>query len=162
MSNIYMYIHIKKHFYFFLLGTSVITFWHVMTYAWIYFYFLYCNGVGHLFMSCLHRSRRQLLRSYLRRAFGCIKWVTSDAVLRYDNGFNMLFQVCDSNPCQNGGTCFSMAETWSFFCACSPGFIGDICEGKYYSYLQLFKIYIELLFTSTENLWNFSRKKIDA
>ncbi|KAF2369145.1 EGF-like domain [Trinorchestia longiramus] len=37
-------------------------------------------------------------------------------------------KVCDSNPCQNGGTCWSMAETWSFFCACRPGFTGGMCE----------------------------------
>ena len=37
--------------------------------------------------------------------------------------------VCDSSPCQNGGTCSVVAGDVS--CACVSGFIGDTCGGKF-------------------------------
>lgn len=37
-------------------------------------------------------------------------------------------QACSTNPCTNGGTCWSSMN--SFYCACRPGFTGKICEGN--------------------------------
>lgn len=34
---------------------------------------------------------------------------------------------CDSDPCQNGGTCTNLGDN-NFECECAPGFGGDICE----------------------------------
>ena len=36
--------------------------------------------------------------------------------------------VCDSSPCQNGGTCSVVAGAVS--CACVPGFSGTACGSK--------------------------------
>lgn len=43
------------------------------------------------------------------------------------------FQLCNINPCANGGTCWTSEE--SFYCACRPGFTGKMCEGMYNSIL---------------------------
>ena len=33
---------------------------------------------------------------------------------------------CDSNPCENGGTCTDMEDGYE--CACESGYTGDECE----------------------------------
>ncbi len=33
---------------------------------------------------------------------------------------------CDSNPCENGGTCTDMINNYS--CACIPGYTGETCS----------------------------------
>lgn len=33
--------------------------------------------------------------------------------------------MCNSNPCLNGGTCWSSVN--SFYCACRPGYTGKTC-----------------------------------
>ena len=35
-------------------------------------------------------------------------------------------QVCSSNPCKHGGTCWSSVN--SFYCACRPGYSGKTCS----------------------------------
>ena len=40
----------------------------------------------------------------------------------------LIDSVCDSSPCQNGGTCSVVAGAVS--CACVPGFSGDTCGSK--------------------------------
>ena len=35
--------------------------------------------------------------------------------------------ACDSNPCDNMGTCISLPDE-QFFCSCTPGKEGDRCE----------------------------------
>lgn len=37
----------------------------------------------------------------------------------------MKLQVCSSNPCRHGGTCWSSVD--SFYCACRPGYTGKTC-----------------------------------
>ena len=36
--------------------------------------------------------------------------------------------VCDTMPCQNGGTC-SVSAAGTFQCACVPGYSGSTCQG---------------------------------
>ncbi|XP_022095925.1 ficolin-1-like, partial [Acanthaster planci] len=36
---------------------------------------------------------------------------------------------CNSEPCENGGTCLESDS--SFYCECAPGFLGRRCEDKY-------------------------------
>ncbi|XP_071959934.1 uncharacterized protein [Antedon mediterranea] len=46
--------------------------------------------------------------------------------------------ICDTNPCANGGICFQPTEAFSeiqivtdeFYCACAPGFRGPTCTGE--------------------------------
>jgi hypothetical protein len=38
---------------------------------------------------------------------------------------------CDSNPCENGGTC-TPASGSTFTCACVPPYLGATCSGMYY------------------------------
>ena len=33
---------------------------------------------------------------------------------------------CESNPCENGGTCTDMED--GYMCACESGFTGPVCE----------------------------------
>ncbi|XP_001377380.2 cubilin [Monodelphis domestica] len=35
-------------------------------------------------------------------------------------------KVCSSNPCQNGGTCLNLLD--SFFCLCPPNWMGPVCS----------------------------------
>ncbi|PNI30499.1 CUBN isoform 3, partial [Pan troglodytes] len=35
-------------------------------------------------------------------------------------------KVCSSNPCQNGGTCLNLHD--SFFCICPPQWKGSLCS----------------------------------
>ena len=55
----------------------------------------------------------------------------------------LIDSVCDSSPCQNGGTCSVVAGDVS--CACVSGFIGDTCGGKFdlmrLNVLQILSIY---------------------
>ena len=37
--------------------------------------------------------------------------------------------ICDSSPCDNGGTCSVVTNAVS--CACVPGYSGDTCSGKF-------------------------------
>ena len=47
---------------------------------------------------------------------------------------------CQSNPCENGGTCLN--EIGSYHCSCSRGFSGKHCQGNqlsndwFVSYIQ--------------------------
>lgn len=37
--------------------------------------------------------------------------------------------ICDSNPCQNGGSCSPVVSTNTYQCDCTgTGFQGDLCE----------------------------------
>ncbi|XP_070212107.1 adhesive plaque matrix protein 2-like isoform X1 [Littorina saxatilis] len=38
---------------------------------------------------------------------------------------------CESNPCQNGGTCAGNTATNTFTCSCTAGFYGDTCNLNY-------------------------------
>lgn len=46
-----------------------------------------------------------------------------------------MVQLCNVNPCANGGTCWTTEE--SFYCACRPGFTGKMCEGKEFLYCDI-------------------------
>ena len=41
----------------------------------------------------------------------------------------LIDSVCDTMPCQNGGTCSVVAGTVS--CSCVPGYSGYTCQGKH-------------------------------
>ena len=43
------------------------------------------------------------------------------------NVFSLLdINECESNPCENGGTCMNLEDGYS--CACEPGFTGTVCQ----------------------------------
>ena len=77
-------------------------------------------------------------------------------------GFHFRFRetfdkgVCESEPCQNGGTCTIVED--NLLCVCPSGTGGDFCEGKfpiccyYYSnisYIDLILISKNLIITNT-------------
>jgi hypothetical protein len=37
---------------------------------------------------------------------------------------------CETNPCRNGGTCYSVDDIQTFRCHCASGFKGTHCQGK--------------------------------
>ena len=39
-----------------------------------------------------------------------------------------LVDVCKSEPCENGGLCFSDLSKDKFFCNCAEGFKGETCS----------------------------------
>ena len=39
---------------------------------------------------------------------------------------------CETNPCRNGGTCYSVDDIETYKCHCAAGFKGIHCEGKRY------------------------------
>ena len=49
---------------------------------------------------------------------------------------------CDSNPCQNGGTCKDQVN--SYMCECVPGYDGDECENGKLIYLLSKRYYISI------------------
>ena len=59
--------------------------------------------------------------------------------------FNSEINECDSNPCQNGGTCEDGIE--SFLCSCPFGYESDQCQtGKIKAFIYIFRKY-EMIFT---------------
>ena len=43
---------------------------------------------------------------------------------------NTAMMVCNSDPCQNKGTCHELSNG-RFKCDCTDGFDGKLCEGDY-------------------------------
>lgn len=58
---------------------------------------------------------------YLRELFGVTVTVTWPCVYTVVDGCNN-----PTNPCQNGGTCYSQLS--QFTCICPPGFTGNVCQ----------------------------------
>ena len=58
--------------------------------------------------------------------------------------------VCDSSPCQNGGTCsVTSAGAWS--CSCRPGYSGNACSCKCTNHdLSMKMRYMHTLYTNTK------------
>ena len=54
------------------------------------------------------------------------KYTVEQRRILYD--VSLLVAACDSDPCQNGGTCVELDD--GFRCECSVG-IGPLCEGQY-------------------------------
>ncbi len=46
--------------------------------------------------------------------------------------------LCDPNPCQNGGMCTSMGNT--FTCVCPPEFTGTICDNGELSFITIYSL----------------------
>lgn len=78
------------------------------------------------------RNRTDGRRQYgcSRRHYNCYKWYFYPVLFFHASLFVPLrmVQLCNVNPCANGGTCWTTEE--SFYCACRPGFTGKMCEGK--------------------------------
>ncbi|KAK3083937.1 hypothetical protein FSP39_005650 [Pinctada imbricata] len=57
-----------------------------------------------------------------------INMFTCNCEAGYDASTNCQEEIneCDSNPCQNGGTCNDQLNSYS--CTCSPGYTGNNCE----------------------------------
>ena len=51
------------------------------------------------------------------------------------NFFSLALNECDSNPCQNGGTCIDGFD--SFKCSCPYGFDGPTCQGESKSIMHI-------------------------
>ena len=47
-----------------------------------------------------------------------------------ENSAGMCVDVCEPNPCQNGGNCTGVDNAPYASCACPPGFIGATCESE--------------------------------
>ena len=49
---------------------------------------------------------------------------------------------CDSDPCENGGTCLNGEST--FTCLCTPGFTGDTCllPGGHSELLEICSVFV--------------------
>uniref|UniRef100_F7D8H4 Cubilin n=1 Tax=Ornithorhynchus anatinus TaxID=9258 RepID=F7D8H4_ORNAN len=71
--------------------------------------------VGAAFMHNVSSRLSQLQSRVRRRGHGCR--LCAQAAQR---------RVCSSNPCQNGGTCLNLLD--SFFCLCPPSWKGPVCS----------------------------------
>lgn len=68
-------------------------------------------------MQVSHRLRR--------RTVSKIGWVRLVVIVDYCS-CQYEIDECESNPCQNGGTCIDGLA--SFYCNCTEDFVGDQCE----------------------------------
>lgn len=61
-------------------------------------------------------------------------YVTADTLteLASNNNDHLIFNICSSNPCQNGAECHNVGDT-NFTCECTQGFLGPLCDQLYSS-----------------------------
>lgn len=49
--------------------------------------------------------------------------------------------VCQSQPCQNGGTCLPLNDNSGYTCICSTGFTGTFCEQSMWYFIVCWQQY---------------------
>ena len=60
--------------------------------------------------------------------------------------------VCDSKPCQNGGTC-AITSDGDYQCSCSAGFSGTTCETGKWLIMTKFSIFINVSACARSFCW---------